>query len=715
MQTRREFIVTAGSGLVLGFFLPSRLLDAAEKAAGPFVPNAFLRIAPDDSITVIAKHDEMGQGIHTSLAIVLAEELDADFSKVRVESAPADDAYKHSAFGLQMTGGSTSSWSSFQQMREAGATARAMLIAAAAKRWKVDAASCIADNGAVIHRATNRRFRFGELVDAAAKLPVPANVKLKDTKDFKLIGKPQHRVDSRAKVTGKAQFSVDTRLPGMLTAVVARSPYFGGTLKKFGATKAKTMPSVRAVIQVPSGVAVVADSFWEAKQARDALQIEWNAGPSAGVSSDAIRAQFVELAKKPGLPAVKKGDVDKALESAAKKVSAVYEAPYLAHAMMEPLSCTVTLKKNSCEIVTGSQFLGSDRAAAAKALGLEPEKVTIRNTYLGGGFGRRANSHNDFVVEAVEVCKAARDLNAPIKTVWTREDDISGGYYRPFSYHALEAALDGKGNLIAWQHRIICQSILEGTPFAAMMIKDGIDGTSVEGAADLPYAVPNLSVELQTPKLPVPVLWWRSVGHTFTAFATECFIDEVAAATGKDPVDLRRALLKDHPRHRRVLELAADKAGWGTPLPNGVARGIAVHESFRSYVAQVAEVSLNPDDGTPVVRRVVCAIDCGPTINPDQIKAQMEGATAFGLTATLMGQITLKDGKVQQSNFDTYPLLRIDQMPKVDVHIVESTDQMGGVGEPGVPCVAPAVCNALFALTGKRIRTLPVQNQLSAT
>jgi isoquinoline 1-oxidoreductase beta subunit len=702
MQTRRDFIKTStllGAGLVLEFTLPRSLLFAVEPLS--FVPNAFLRIAPDDSITVIAKHDEMGQGIHTGLAMALAEELCADFSKVRVEPAPADDAYKHTAFGLQMTGGSTSTWESFEQMRKAGATAREMLIAAAAKRWNVDAAKCKAENGFVV--TGTKRLSFGALADDAAKLPVPTDVKLKDPKDFKLIGKPTHRVDSRPKVTGAAKFSIDTRLPGMLTAVVARSPYFGGTVKSLDAEKAKEMPGVRLVSQVPTGVAVIADSFWQAKEARDALKIEWNGND---VSSESIRSEYAALAKKPGLPARKVGEFDKAMESAKKRLEAVYEVPYLAHAPMEPESCTVTLKDNSCEIVAGSQFLGVDRQNAAQILGFKPEQVTIHNTFLGGGFGRRATAQSDIVSEAVQVAVAARPLKAPVKTVWTREDDIHGGYYRPCYTNALAAGLDEKGNLIAWQHRLVGQSITEGTPFGAMMIKDGIDATSVEGAADLPYAVPNLSVELHSPKLPVPVLWWRSVGHTFTAFAVECFLDEVAAAAGKDPVALRRELLKDHPRHRRVLELAAEKAGWGQPLPKGVARGIAVHESFRSYIAQVAEVSLQ--DGKPLVRRVVCAVDCGPVVNPDQVRAQLEGAVAFGLTAALMGKITLKDGKVEQSNFDSYPLLRIDQMPEVEVHIADSNDSMGGVGEPGVPCVAPAVCNALFALTGKRIRSLPI-------
>jgi isoquinoline 1-oxidoreductase beta subunit len=587
-----------------------------------------------------------------------------------------------------------------------------MLIAAAAKRWNTDAASCTVENGFVVH--AGKRLRFSELVEDAAKLPVPTDVKLKNPKEFTLIGKPTHRVDSAVKVSGQAIFSLDVRVPGMLTAVVARSPYFGGTLKSFNADRAKAMPGVRAVVEVPTGVVVVAGSFWQAKQARKALQIEWDAGPSEKLSTDGLRAQFAELAKTPGLPARQGGDFSKAMEGAAKKLEAVYELPYLAHAPMEPLSCLVTLKDDVCEIVTGSQFLGPDRAAAAQTLGFKPEQVTIRNTYLGGGFGRRANPKNDFVVEAVQVAQAVRDLNLPVKTVWSREDDIHGGYYRPFWLNALAAGLDDKGNLVAWQHRIVGQSIAEGTPFAAMMIKDGVDATSVEGAADLPYTVPNVSVELHSPKLPVPVLWWRSVGHTNTGFVVESFLDEIAAAAGKDPFELRRQLLANSPRHRRVLELAAEKAGWGKPPPKGVARGIAVHESFRSFVAQVAEVSLDKSK-MPVVRRVVVAVDCGPVVNPDTIRAQMEGAVGFGLTAALLGRITFKDGRVEQANFNDYPLLTIEQMPKVEVHIVDSTDAMGGIGEPGVPCVAPAVCNALFALTGKRIRTLPIGNQFAGT
>lgn len=716
-HSRRDFLkssATAGAGLVLGFHLPHKLMAAAgASAAGVFAPNAFLRIDPDGLVTVIAKHDEMGQGVHTSLAMIIAEELEADFPKMRVEPAPPGVAYNNNAFGVQMTGGSTSSWSSFEQMRQAGATAKAMLLQAAATRWKVKPEDCRAEKGVVSHAASNRKATFGELAAEAAKVPVPKDVKLKDPKDFKLIGKPTSRLDSWPKVKGEARFSIDTRVPGMLIAVVAHPPSFGQKPKHFDAAPAKAVAGVKEVVAVPSGVAVIAESFWAAKLGRDALTVEWTEAPKK-FSTDSLRADYAALAEKPGAVARRDGDFEKAVAGAARKIEAVYEVPFLAHAPMEPLSCLVTLKPDGAEIVTGSQWISGERDAAAQVLGLKPEQVTAKNSLLGGGFGRRATPANDWVREAAEVAKAARHLNAPIKTMWTREDDIRGGYYRPMWYNKFTAGVDAEGKIVAWKHVVVGQSIIKGGPFEGALIKDGVDVMSVEGAATLPYSIPNLEVQLHSPELPVPVLWWRSVGSSFTGFVTECFLDEIAAQTRQDPLALRLKLLEHHPRHRRALELAAQKAGWGSPLAKGVGRGLSVHESFGSFVAQVAEVALDEEEGTPAVKRVVCAIDCGPTINPDTVKAQMESAIVFGLSAALRGKITFTDSAVDQSNFHDYPPLRIKEMPQIDVHIVESTDKMGGVGEPGVPPVAPAVCNAIFALTGKRIRQLPIDRQLAS-
>jgi isoquinoline 1-oxidoreductase beta subunit len=533
-------------------------------------------------------------------------------------------------------------------------------------------------------------------------------VQLKNPDTYKIVGKPRHRLDSPAKVNGTAQFGLDTRLSGMLTAVVARSPVFGGKVVSFNADRAKAVHGVKQVFQVPSGVAVVASSFWEANKGREALDIRWDEGEWAKLSTPDMRREYAELAKTPGLIARKEGEPDQAYAQAAQKITAEYDLPYLAHATMEPLNCTVDLRRDGCDIWTGSQMQTVDRNAAARIAGLKPEQVNIHTTFLGGGFGRRANPHSDFVAEAVEVAKVVKK---PVKVVWTREDDMRGGYYRPAWSDRLMAGLDGSGKLIAWWHTIVGQSIIAGTPFESAMIKNGIDHTSVEGGGDIPYAIPHLLVDLHSPQIGVPVLWWRSVGHSHTAFVVESFLDEVAHAAGKEPFEFRRALLADKPRHRGVMELAALKAGWGTPLPAGRGRGIAVHESFGSFIAQVAEVSVTPE-GAVRVHRVVCAIDCGRTVNPDTIAAQMESGIAFGLSAALHGAITLKNGRVEQSNFHDYPLLRLNEMPQVEVHIVPSKEKPGGVGEPGVPPIAPAVANAIFALTGARLRTLPMTTEM---
>jgi isoquinoline 1-oxidoreductase beta subunit len=706
--SRRDFLRTtavATGGLVLAFTVPGsrRFMGGQQASAAPFAPNAFLRVAEDDSVTILLSHSEMGQGIWTGLSMLVAEELDADWSKVRVEHAPAAPAYAHTAFGMQMTGGSTSTWSEFDRYRQAGATARSMLVAAAAARFGVPVSDCRTENGAVI--AGTRSARYGALATAAARLPVPTTVALKDPRDWKLIGKPTRRLDSPEKTSGRAQFGMDVQFPGLLTAVVARAPAFGGTVKSFDPAKALAVPGVRKVVRVPSGVAVVADHFWAARAGREVLSIEWNPGPGAGLDSAGLRAQFRKLAGTKGTPATSRGNPSAAISRAARTVEAEYAVPYLAHAPMEPLNCAVRIGRGKCEIWTGTQFQTLDQQLAASITGLRPAQIEIHTTFLGGGFGRRANPTSDFVVEAVHVAKAA---DAPVKTVWTREDDVRGGYYRPAFLHRARIGVGADGFPLAWEHVLVGQSILAGTPFEPMLVKNGIDSTSVEGTADSPYLkdLADVRVDLHSPRTGVPVLWLRSVGHTHTAFVMESLIDELAKAAGKDPVEYRRALLKGHPRHLGVLNLAAEKAGWGKAPVRGRALGVAVHESFGSWVAQVAEVSAEANRIR--VHRVVCAVDCGVAVNPETIAAQMESGIVFGLSAALYGNLHLEAGGVKESNFHDYRVLRMNEMPVVEVHIVPSTEKPGGIGEVGVPPAAPAVANAVAALTGQRLRERPL-------
>ncbi|MFO1516732.1 MAG: molybdopterin cofactor-binding domain-containing protein [Lysobacterales bacterium] len=707
--SRRQFLkssATLAAGLTIALALPIAVRRALAQEGAPAKPpavdpNAFVHIGSDDSVTVLLKHSEMGQGVWTTLPLVLAEELDCDWSHVRVEHAPAAPAYAHTAFGLQMTGGSTSTWESYAQMRRAGAMARAMLVAAAAQRWQVAPSECRVDKGVISHG--EKRLRFGEVAEAAARLPAPSEVTLKDAKAFGLIGKGARRLDTPAKISGRAEFGLDVKRPNQFIATVARAPVFGAKLKSFDAAKAKAVPGVVEVVQVPSGVAVIARHTWAAIQGREALVTDWDLGPGASLSSAQLLQDYRKLAATPGAVAKSAGDAASKLKGGAV-VSAEYHVPFLAHAPMEPLNCTVEIGKDGCDIWTGTQFQGVDQMAAAQILGLKPEQVRLHTTFLGGGFGRRANPASDFVAEAVHVAKAA---GKTVKVVWTREDDVHGGYYRPMWLSSLRATLGKDGLPTAWHHTLVGQSIIAGTPFAAAMIKDGIDATSVEGAANSPYldAIADHRVELHSPTSPVTVLWWRSVGHSHTAFVVESFIDELARAAKQDPLAYRRALLAKHPAHLAVLNLAAEKFGWGKPLPKGHAAGLAVHESFGSIVAEVAEVSVK--DGRPRVHRVVCAVDCGSVVNPDGVVAQMESGIVYGLSAALHGAITLKDGRVEQSNFHDYPALRLADMPRVEVHLAPSGRAMGGAGEPGTPPIAPAVGNALAALTGQRLRSLP--------
>lgn len=712
-ESRRGFL-KAGAGLTLGFCL-GPVLEAGAAAATStqdFLPNAFLRIGTDSTVTVIVKHLEMGQGANTGLATLVAEELDAAWGQVRAESAPADAAYKNLFLGMQGVGGSTGLANSYEQYRRAGASARRMLVAAAAKRWQVDPAAVQVSEGVV--SAGSHKASFGELADAAAQEAVPAEVALKDPKNFRLIGKSAPRKDARDKVSGRATFTQDIKLPGMLTAVVAHPPRFGAKLKSFDASRAKAIAGVVDAVAIPNGVAVLAKDFWSARKGRDALQIEWDESAAFRKSSTDLVAEYRALAATPGLPAARRGDAASALLDAAHRIEAEYEFPYLAHAPMEPLNCVVRLAPDGCEIWNGCQMQTFDQGQVAALVGMKPDQVKIHTVYAGGSFGRRASTASDYTLEAVHIARAIGG-RAPVKLVWTREDDLHAGYYRPQYVHRISAGLDAAGKPVAWQQRIVGQSITDGTIFGAFLIKDGVDASSVEGAANLPYPVPNFAVELHTTKLPVPPLFWRSVGSTHTAYAVETMIDELAHAAKHDPVDYRRTLLKDHPRHLGVLALAAKKAGWGKPLKPGKAgerrgRGIAVHESFRSFVAQVAEVTVQAD-GSLKVDRVVCAVDCGVAVNPDIVRAQMEGGIVFGLSAALFGAVTLKDGVVEQSNFDDYPVLRIHQAPRIEVHIVPSAVPPTGVGEPGVPPIAPAVANALFAATGKRLRKLPFETK----
>ncbi|MGB1238591.1 MAG: molybdopterin cofactor-binding domain-containing protein [Pseudomonadales bacterium] len=709
--TRRGFlkIMGVGAGAGLALQLPSVQASQQSAAGQGLAPNAFIRIGTDNSVIVVAKHLEMGQGTYTGMATLVAEELEADWAQVQVESAPADAArYKNLFWGVQGTGGSSGLANSFMQMREAGAAAKMMLVAAAAERWQVPKAQIEVNQGRVSHPGSGRSANFGELADAAAKQPVPTpeQIKLKDPSQFKLISRAVSRKD-RGKNNGKARYTQDVQLEGMLTAVVAHPPRFGAKVASVDASAVKKMQGVVDVVTIPSGVAVIATDFWRAKTARDQLQVEWDESEAFTMGSDELMAQYRELAQKQGKTAAERGDVIAALGE--QRITSEFEFPYLAHAAMEPMNCVAKVTAQGCEIWNGDQMQTSDQMTVAAVLGFKPEQVQIHTQLAGGSFGRRANPLADYVLEAVNIAKAR--LGVPVKLVWTREDDTRAGYFRPMYLHKMQASLDGDGKPHAWYQHIVGQSIMKGTPFEGFAVKDGIDGTSVEGARNLPYAIEHLQVELTTPDIPVPVLWWRSVGHTHTAYASEVFLDQLAHKGGHDPYALRRNLLQQHPRHLGVLELAAKKADWGKPLPEGWYRGIAVHESFRSFVAQVAEVSVAAD-GSFKVERVVCAVDCGIAVNPDIVKAQMEGGIGYGLSAALSSEITLEAGRVVQSNFHDYRVLRLSQMPQIEVHIVPSAEAPTGVGEPATPVIAPAVANALMAATGKVFTKLPLPQKV---
>ena len=719
--SRRKFLkqsAAIGGGLTIGC---GPLGVFAQKADAGAEINAWVVIRPDDGIIIRFARSEMGQGSMTSAPMLVAEELGCDWRRVKIESASANaNVRRKRAWGDMAAVGSRTIRNSQEYLRKAGATAREMLIAAAAQEWGVPASECAASNSFIVHGPGPRRISFGKVAEAAAKLEPPKDVKLKDPKDWKLIGKSVKRVDIPDTVMGRQRYGIDTQLPGMLYAAIAQCPVFGGKVKAMDASKVEGRRGIVKVLSLETFVAVVGDNWWRAKEALRDVHIDWDVGANGGVSSASLMEFY-----RGGLDATqdiavarKDGDFDQAFAGAAKKLEAEYYTPYLAHACMEPMNCVVKLSADACEIWNGEQFQSIDQPEVAAVLGLKPEQVKLNMLFAGGSFGRRANPHADYVVEAAQIAKAHAEKSGgrvPVKLVWTREDDMRAGSYRPMYYHALKAGLDAQGNIVAWQHRIVGQSILGGTVFEGMMVKDGIDATSVEGAANLPYAVPNLGVDLHSPRMGVPVQWWRSVGSTHTAFSTETFLDELALAAGKDPYQVRRSLLAKSPRHKTVLEMAATESDWTTPLVSARVgerrgRGIAVHESFNTVVAQVAEVTVRRD-GSWRVDRVMCAVDCGVAVNPDVIRAQMESGIVYGLTAAMYGAITLKDGAVEQSNFHDYMPLRMNEMPRIGVYIARSNEKPTGVGEPATPVIAPAVANALFAATGKPIRSLPIRLQ----
>ncbi|HEV8438066.1 MAG TPA: xanthine dehydrogenase family protein molybdopterin-binding subunit [Methylomirabilota bacterium] len=692
--------LAAGAGLAIGFRLPLPAADLAEGQAGTFAPNQWLRIDLDGVVTITNSVPEMGQGSLTTMPMIIADELDADWNKIKVEQAPANPKlYANPVTGAQSYGGSRGVRDHLQMWRKAGAAARQMLMQAAANEWAVKLEEIDTEPGVVTHKGSGRRLAYGQLVDKAAQLPVPQDPKLKTPDKFRYIGKGQPRLDTRDKVNGSAMYGIDVQVPGMLIASIERCPVFGGKLQSFDATATNVVPGVKQVTQVSNGVAVVADNFWSALQGRKALKVTWDEGPHAQLSSARITRDSASLAKQPGQVARRDGDVEKVLAAGGKTIESVYQVPFLEHACMEPMNTTAHVTKDACVIWSPTQNPGGTQATGARITGLPPEKVTVHTTLLGGGFGRR--SELDFIVDAVEASKAT---GAPVKVMWTREDDIQHGFYRPATYNVFRAALDQHGMPAAWRARIVGPGILiqKGRAQAGT-----IDATAVEAVRNFHYDIPNVQVEWTNTDHGVPIGFWRAVGTSQNAYIVESFIDELAHLAGQDPYEYRRALLGKSPRLKAVLDLAAAKGTWGAPLPAGRARGIAVAFAYGSYVAHVAEVSVA--EGKVRVHKLTSAIDCGLAVNPDQVIAQMEGSAIYALTAALYGEITIDNGRVQQSNFHDYPLLRMNEAPAIEVHLIDSREAPGGIGQPGVPTVAPAVCNAVYALTGKRIRSLPIR------
>ena len=704
--SRRKFLqagAAAGGGLMLSLSLPFTSGEAEAAEADGFAPNAFVRIGGDGQIVLTMPYVEMGQGTYTSIPMLIAEELEVDLKQVRLEHAPPNAKLYGNPLlgGEQATGNSNAIRAAWQPLRQAGAIAKTMLVSAAAKRWNVDPASCRAQSGEVLHAPTGRSIKYGELAAAAARMPVPQTVALKRPEDFKLIGTPAKRVDTPAKVNGTAVYGIDVRPPGVKIATLAQSPVFGGRVKSVDDAAAKAVNGVRQIVRLDDAVAVVADHMGAAKKGLAALVIEWDDGPHAKLSTEDIANELEQATLKPGAVAQNIGDVDKAMASAATKVEAIYQVPFLAHAAMEPMNCTVHVREDGCEVWVGNQVLARAQAAAAKTAGLPLDKVVVHNHLIGGGFGRRLEI--DGVIRAVQI---AKHVEGPVKVVWTREEDIQHDMYRPYFFDRISAGLDEKGKPLAWNHRFAGSSII--ARWAPPLFNNGLDPDTTEGAIDLTYALPNMHVEYVRVEPPgIPTAFWRSVGPSHNVFVTESFMDELAAAAKQDPVAYRRNLLDKAPRAKAVLELAAEKAGWGQKLPQGSGRGVSLQFVFATYMAHVAEVEVSKN-GAVRVRRVVCAVDCGTVVNPDTVRAQIQSAIMFGITAALYGKITLKNGRVEQTNFDTYQILRINEAPAIEVHIVQSSEPPGGMGEAGTSAIVPAVTNAVFAATGKRLRKLPI-------
>ncbi len=707
--SRRAFLKGAGAaglGLVIGFHFDPRGIAGRAMAApaADFMPNAFIRITPDNVVTILCKHLEMGQGPFTGFATMIADELDASRDQIKVEHAPADvTKYANSAFGAQGTGGSTAMFSSWDQIRQAGAEARAHLVQAAAKDWGVPASE-IKIEGGVIKHGTDKSADFGAMCEKAAAIQLTAPATPKTPEQWIYIGKSFPKVDVLPKTNGEAIFTIDVKLPDMLTCVIARPARFGAKVKSFDASAALGVNGVVEAFAVPSGVAVLAKGYWQARKGANAVKVEWDDSGTEARSSDEIISQYKDKVKTVGLVARNDGDAEGALKGAGKLVESTYVFPYLAHAPLEPNDCVIHRTGDGVELIFGSQLQTLDQVFVGKILDLKPEQVAIKTVFAGGSFGRRATPGADMAAEAAFVLKGAKH-QGPIKIMWSREDDIKGGRYRPIFVHRLRGTVKD-GTIEAWDQAAAGQSFMFGTPFEEMVIKNGLDETMIEGASDAPYTIPNMRVSVHREEVGVPTLWWRSVGHTHTAYVVETFIDELAASAGIDELELRRKLLAKEPRYLGVLNLVAEKAGWGSPMPQGRARGIAVHKSFGTYVAQVAEVSRG-DEGLPKVEKVWVAVDCGQPINPDVIVAQMQGGVGYGLSAALFSAIDLDKGRVVQSNFNSYRILRIHEMPQIEVHIVPSTEHPTGVGEPGVPPLAPAVANAWGKLTGQRVKELP--------
>jgi isoquinoline 1-oxidoreductase beta subunit len=710
--SRRSFLKSAsaaGGGLVLGCYFAPVLTDTAGDAlaAGSFEPNIWVQVNADDSVRIVLTMLEMGQGVMTSMPMLVAEELDFDWNKIKTEWAPADAKYGNPNFGgQQLTAGSNSVRGMWKLLRESGAAARLMLVSAAAQTWSVPESTCTTDKGVVIHQASGRRLSYGALVDKAAALPVPTAITLKNPGAFKVLGQSLARLDIPEKVNGTARFGIDVKLPGLLTARVVRCPVFGGTVASVNADKAKAVPGVSHVVRISTGVAVVANNYWSASKGAQALEVKWNEGPLATLTSAAIMAKYKTLAQEPGKVARNDGNADQAFPVAAagaanpRAFERQYEAPFLAHACMEPMNCTADVRADGCDVYVPTQGQTASHQAAVAASGLPADKVKIHTTYMGGGFGRRGEA--DFVIDAVETSKA---IGKPVKVVWSREDDIQHDYYRPVSYARMWGAVDASGTPTVFKQRLIQQSLMKrlgGLP------PNGVDFISLDGAANLPYDIPNVKMEYTESDPGIPFGFWRSVGASFQGFVIEAFIDELAAAAGKDPFQFRRDLLGKAPRHKAALELAAEKAGWSTPVAAGRGRGIAVMECFGSILAQVTEVSVDAR-GNVKVHRIVCTVDTGWVINPDTIVAQMEGGIVYGLTAALKGEITIQNGRVVQKHFGDYPPLRHNEMPQIEVFIVPSTETPGGIGEPSTALAAGSLVNAIYAATGKRIYSLPIR------